>query len=74
MANLPELSELERSRAAVAIACLEWLRCTGPAIQPGPSHLTSPVVAEILRNPSLNVRPVPNLEPTHPLWDRWLDG
>jgi hypothetical protein len=78
MATAPDEFESERSRAAVAVACLQWLRCTGPATPPDsqPPHVTSPVVAELLRNASRSLDPIPELEPTHPhpLWDRWIDG
>ncbi len=62
--------EAERARAAVAVACLAWLRCTGPASglpAEGPG-----------RDPGSTPRPSPlpplSLSPDHPLWDRWLDG
>jgi hypothetical protein len=74
MANPTHDSEAERSRAAVAVACLEWLRCTGPVIHLGPSRNTSPLVAELLDDTSLDECPVAHLDPPHPLWDRWIDG
>jgi hypothetical protein len=66
--------DYERSRAAVAVACLQWLRCTGPAIEPAPTHVTSPDIANLLHEESPIVSPIHPLEPPHPLWDRWLDG
>ncbi len=33
----PEEFDYERSRAAVTVACLQWLRCTGPAVEPEPA-------------------------------------
>ncbi len=71
MTNPPEL---ERSRAAVTVACLEWLRCTGPAINTGPAHVASPIVAELLRIPITDDQRISDPEPPHPLWDRWIDG
>jgi hypothetical protein len=68
----------ERSRAAVAVSCLRWLQCTGPAVEPEPER--APVrdrVLDRLRDEPL-VRliqvPEPPVSPMHPLWDRWLDG
>ena len=69
----PDSFDRERSRAAVAVACLQWLRCTGPAIDLGvmrePPH-DAPDLPPIVR---------PALAPEsgglpHPLWDRWIDG
>jgi hypothetical protein len=63
--------DYERSRAAVAVACLQWLRCTGPAIGPGVAREIPPEVAESA--PIEGAIPDPYFSP-HPLWDRWLDG
>jgi hypothetical protein len=62
----PDDFDLERSRAAVAIACLEWLRCTGPSpdASRAPSHPEAPA-----RNREDNP-----FDHRHPLWDRWIDG
>ena len=64
-----DLADPERSRAAVAVACLRWLRCTGPSVDNGsaPDGSTWPPV---------DARPavVFPVEDPHPLWDRWLDG
>ncbi len=67
--------DYERSRAAVAVACLQWLRCTGPAIDLGMARETRPVVAQLPRDPQLIEGPIHahDVSP-HPLWDRWLDG
>ena len=68
--------DYERSRAAVAVACLRWLRCTGPAIDLGVEREIPPVV-DFLRDPFPIVSPAHAPEPgdsPHPLWDRWLDG
>jgi hypothetical protein len=61
--------EIERSRAAVAVSCLRWLQCTGPAIEPAR-------VAPRDDPPTLSIRPIPEppAGPTHPLYDPWLDG
>jgi hypothetical protein len=61
--------DLERSRAVVAVACLQWLECKGPAIEPDQ-------VAPRHNDPSVSFQPIPEPsgEPIHPLWDRWLDG
>ena len=59
----------ERSRAAVAVACLEWLRCTGPVAPRWP-------LSEFAE-PGPKVAPIPARDPMdwpHPLWDDWLDG
>ncbi len=63
--------DYERSRAAVAVACLQWLRCTGPAID-----LETPRdSAEVPRDSRPIEDPIPSLDfSPHPLWDRWLDG
>jgi hypothetical protein len=74
MATIPDEFETERSRAAVTVACLQWLRCTGPAIKARPARLTAPEVEELLRNTPTNPRLIHNLNPPHPLWDRWIDG
>ena len=74
MSIAPE--DYERSRAAVAVSCLEWLRCTGPAAVSGSSRMPARAV-EIERDepPLVRVIEVPTpAPPTHPLWDRWLDG
>jgi hypothetical protein len=73
MATIPDEFEIERSRAAVTVACLEWLRCTGPAIEARPASPTAPEVEELLRNTPTNPRLTHNLNPPHPLWDRWID-
>jgi hypothetical protein len=67
--------EIERSRAAVTIACLEWLRCTGPATSPRtPSaRVTSPDAVEIHHESPTNLHLIQNLDHPHPLWDRWID-
>ena len=70
----PEEFDYERSRAAVAVACLQWLHCTGPTIEPEPARATPPDVAELLRNPPPIVSPTHAGDLPHPLWDRWLDG
>ena len=77
MSIAPDESDFERSRAAVAVACLQWLRCTGPAIEAGPARPTPPDVAGLLRGPSPIASPDHAPDPRdlpHPLWDRWLDG
>jgi hypothetical protein len=74
MSIAPEEFDYERSRAAVTVACLQWLRCTGPAIDPEPSRVTAPDIAKLLREDASIVSPVHIPEPSHPLWDRWLDG
>jgi hypothetical protein len=69
----PDEFNFERSRAAVTIACLQWLRCTGPAIDPGVAREIPPAVAD--RPPIAS--PTQATDPVglpHPLWDRWLDG
>lgn len=66
----------ERSRAAVAVSCLEWLRCTGPATVSVSSRMPDRAI-EIPRDgpPLVRVIEVPTpAPPSHPLWDRWLDG
>jgi hypothetical protein len=73
MSTDSDSSEIERSRAAVAVACLQWLRCTGPTAQPRPTHVPSPVVADLREFPT-NVSPDLDLDSPHPLWDRWIDG
>ncbi len=61
--------EAERARAAVAVACLRWLRCTGPGpLAIDPPHRESRDVR------ALDQGPPPGTSPAHPLWDRWLDG
>jgi hypothetical protein len=68
----PEEFDYERSRAAVAVACLQWLRCTGPAIEPEPSRVT-----RLPGEESSIESQIPTSDPAdlpHPLWDRWLDG
>jgi hypothetical protein len=65
--------DYERSRAAVAVACLQWLRCTGPAIDSGVAREIPTAVAD--RPPIAS--PTQANDPSdlpHPLWDRWLDG
>ena len=62
-------AEIERSRAAVAVSCLRWLQCTGPAVEP----------ARVVSRdgpPTSNIPPIlePTVRPTHPLYDPWLDG
>ena len=77
MSIAPDEFDLERSRAAVAVACLQWLRCTGPTSEPGPARATPPIVADILRDPPPIAGPIQDEGPfhlPHPLWDRWLDG
>ena len=61
--------EFERSRAAVAVSCLRWLQCTGPAIDPARR-------APRVDPPPVEIRPIPEppVPSQHPLWDRWLDG
>ena len=75
MTTAPDEFDFERSRAAVAVACLQWLRCTGPAIDP--DRGTSPDVADPARNPPSILGPIHDPDDgnlPHPLWDRWLDG
>lgn len=77
MPTAPDEFDFERSRAAVAVACLQWLRCTGPAIDLGTARAAPPDVAGVFRDPPTMVGPTQapddgNLP--HPLWDRWLDG
>jgi hypothetical protein len=77
MPIVPEEFDFERSRAAVAVACLQWLQCTGPAIEPELARVTSSKVVDLSRNPPPIVSPdqVPDsADLPHPLWDRWLDG
>jgi hypothetical protein len=63
--------DYERSRAAIAVACLQWLRCTGPAIDHEVGRGAPP---EVPRDSPPDERPMPVEEFTpHPLWDRWLD-
>jgi hypothetical protein len=68
----------ERSRAAVAVSCLRWLQCTGPAADPGPARMTvrsGDLPSE--DSPPVRGRQIPEMpaaSPEHPLWDRWLDG
>ncbi len=59
--------EAERARAAVAVACLAWLRCSGPAAPPAEAPD---------RRSRMTLDPSPPLPGSggHPLWDRWLDG
>jgi hypothetical protein len=74
MTTTSDKFESERSRAAVAVACLQWLQCTGPSIELRPSRITPPDVAELLRNSPSIVSPIHDHEPPHPLWDQWIDG
>ena len=72
--NTPDSLDLERSRAAVAVACLQWLRCTGPAID---LEANRAEVDDLPRGRWPTEDPAPALDPCdrpHPLWDRWLDG
>ncbi|WP_435008843.1 hypothetical protein P12x_000092 [Tundrisphaera lichenicola] len=62
----------ERSRAAVAISCLKWLQCTGPASDRVPDRIVEFPSDD---PPLVRVREVSTVDlVTHPLWDRWLDG
>jgi hypothetical protein len=65
--------DFERSRAAVAVACLQWLRRTGPAIEPVVAREIPTAVADLppIASPTQANDPVGL---PHPLWDRWLDG
>lgn len=65
--------DYERSRAAVAIACLQWLRCTGPATGIGDAREIPPDVVDLppIASPVLVDDPY---HWPHPLWDRWIDG
>jgi hypothetical protein len=66
----------ERSRAAVAVSCLEWLRCTGPGTTSGSPRRPDRAIEPPRDEPTLvRVIEIPTpAPPTHPLWDRWLDG
>ncbi len=66
----------EHSRAAVAVSCLEWLRCTGPAVAPARVRVPDRAVGDHLREgPPVRVGQDAGLDsPAHPLGDRWLDG
>ena len=68
----------ERSRAAVAVACLRWLHCTGPASEPATAparaRITPPDVARLLLENVPDPSPLDFSPISHPLWDRWLDG
>jgi hypothetical protein len=68
--------DYERSRAAVAVACLQWLRCTGPAVDFDVAREASPDVT-LLQNSS-TIEGLAQVSDSgyspHPLWDRWLDG
>jgi len=72
--------DFERARAAVAVSCLRWLRCTGPgAVATEPPRHDPRAVRRLLATdpPLVPVRPPPTTtppSPDHPLWDRWLDG
>jgi hypothetical protein len=66
--------QIERSRAAVTIACLEWLRCKGPLAEVEPTRVTSPDVVRILIDSPVNLGSPNPFDPPHPLWDRWIDG
>jgi hypothetical protein len=75
MTTNPESFEYdyERSRAAVAVACLQWLRCTGPTTE---WDGTPEVASEVDSLPAIEwledvASPIGS---PHPLWDRWLDG
>src|SRR5205807_300345 len=66
----------ERSRAAVAVSCLRWLQCTGPAIGPERAPARDRVPDRLRDEPLVRLIQVPEpaTSPKHPLWDRWLDG
>jgi hypothetical protein len=66
----------ERSRAAVAVSCLRWLQCTGPAMVPEPSPARDRASDGLRDAPLVSAipAPTPTASQTHPLWDRWLDG
>ena len=66
----------ERSRAAVVVSCLRWLQCTGPAIEPEVARWPDRSAGFLRDDPPLvRIGEVPAMAPpTHPLWDRWLDG
>ena len=65
--------ESERARAAVAVSCLRWLGCTGPAaVATGPNR-HDPRAAR--RPPRADPPPPADPAPSpRPLWDPWLDG
>ncbi len=59
--------ESERARAAVSLACLAWLRHTGPAPGGVPDGRQEPRTVPF-------PAPTPPDRAGHPLWDRWVDG
>lgn len=62
----------ERSRAAVAVACLRWLGHTGPPSDRGTTSEAPPIGQPA--SSDVSDRPFdPDAWP-HPLWDRWIDG
>jgi hypothetical protein len=67
----PDSFDFERSRAAVAVACLQWLRCTGPMIESEPLRSLSPDLPPIAASLAQDNDPG---DSPHPLWDQWLDG
>ena len=75
MTTAPEFFEYdhERSRAAVAVACLRWLGCTGPAVEFDPDREVPSKTDGLppLASPEEAASPIGS---PHPLWDRWLDG
>jgi hypothetical protein len=69
---MPSPSEIERARAAVAVACLRWLR---PEVESGrlPRAYIVREDEKVFRLVDPLIAPRPQ-DPEHPLWDRWIDG